>query len=139
MIVVLNGWPGVGKLTVGLELASLLNGRLLDNHSVLNVAKLLTDYGSDAYYEAIRDVRDVAFRIIKSLPSAVPVIMTTALAYGGPKSFAEEYWASIEALASEENRDIFLVALTCDLEVQAKRIEESDLSPVSTYGTDLRL
>jgi shikimate kinase len=46
MIVSLNGWPGVGKLTVGLELADILEGRLLDSHTVFNVAIALTDYCS---------------------------------------------------------------------------------------------
>jgi shikimate kinase len=43
MIISLNGWPGVGKLTVGLELADILEGRLLDSHTLLfNVAITLT-------------------------------------------------------------------------------------------------
>jgi shikimate kinase len=38
MLINLNGWPGVGKLTVGRILAKTLGGRLLDNHTLLNVA-----------------------------------------------------------------------------------------------------
>lgn len=61
MIISLNGWPGVGKLTTGLELADLLGARLLDNHSMFNIAIALTDYPSPAYYAAVHAVRDLAF------------------------------------------------------------------------------
>ena len=44
MIIVLNGYPGVGKLAIGRELTSLLGGRLLDIHSVYNVAFALTEF-----------------------------------------------------------------------------------------------
>jgi shikimate kinase len=38
MLINLDGWPRVGKLTVGRVLAMALGGRLLDNHTLLNVA-----------------------------------------------------------------------------------------------------
>jgi shikimate kinase len=34
MIIHINGYPGVGKLTIGRIVAEQLGGRLLDNHSV---------------------------------------------------------------------------------------------------------
>lgn len=123
MIVTLNGWPGVGKLTVAVELATLLQGRFLDNHSVINVAKLLTDYGTDDYYDTIRSVRDVAFKAIKNLPPTLPVIMTTALAASGPRAFAEEYWASVRTLARERGSKLFLVTLNCERKVHFERIQ----------------
>jgi shikimate kinase len=46
MIVHLNGWPGVGKLTVGRKLAPMLNARLLDNHTLHNVALAICDFDS---------------------------------------------------------------------------------------------
>ena len=38
MIVHINGWPGVGKLTVAREVARRLSARLLDNHTLHDVA-----------------------------------------------------------------------------------------------------
>ena len=37
MIIVLNGYPGVGKLTIGRALAETLKGRLLDIHTIYNL------------------------------------------------------------------------------------------------------
>lgn len=45
MIIVLNGYPGVGKLTIGRKLAPVLRGRLLDIHAVYNVAFALLNSG----------------------------------------------------------------------------------------------
>ncbi|MGO8149678.1 hypothetical protein AB9F36_07665 [Rhizobium leguminosarum] len=77
MIINLNGWPGVGKLTTARELSKLTGGRLLDNHTLLNFGKALADEGSPEYYALVRAVRSVAFEAILKLPSALPVIFTT--------------------------------------------------------------
>lgn len=72
MIVSLNGWPGVGKLTVGLELSDILEGRLLDSHTLFNVAITLTDYCSSEYYDAARRLRHIAFECVLRLPPIFP-------------------------------------------------------------------
>lgn len=61
MIVNLNGWPGVGKLTTARELSKLVSGKLLDNHTLLNVGKALARDGSPEFYALARAVRSVAF------------------------------------------------------------------------------
>lgn len=38
LVVHLNGWPGVGKLTIGRALAERLNARLIDNHLLHDAA-----------------------------------------------------------------------------------------------------
>ena len=61
MIVHINGHPGVGKLTIARELVALIGGRLLDNHSIYNVALALTERKSEPYFRALRGVRKIAF------------------------------------------------------------------------------
>lgn len=92
MIVNLSGWPGVGKLTTARELALLMDGRLLDNHTVLNVGKAVTDEGSAAFYVLVRAVRSLAFEAILALPPHEPVILTNVVARGGTSGFLEENW-----------------------------------------------
>ena len=48
MMIHLNGYPGVGKLTVGRLLAQRLGGRLLDNHAMYDVAFALAEFRSPA-------------------------------------------------------------------------------------------
>ncbi|MDB5580858.1 MAG: hypothetical protein JWR80_6034 [Bradyrhizobium sp.] len=126
MIINLNGWPGVGKLTIGLELAELIGARLLDNHSLLNIAIALTDHPSPAYYEAVRALTDVAFRYALALPPRTPLILTSVNATGGSSGYARQHWTAVRNLAAA--RDVPLVAITleCLPDERARRVAQPD-------------
>jgi hypothetical protein len=80
MIIHLNGWPGVGKLTIAHLLTQDIGGRLLDSHTIYNVAFSVTDFGAPTFYDTVRSVRDIAFERVAELPATVPVVMTNAYA-----------------------------------------------------------
>lgn len=120
MLIVLNGYPGVGKLTIGQALAAHLGGRLLDIHSVYNVAFALTEFKSPAFYEAVEKVEAVAHDLVRSLPLDVPVVMTTVLA--GSSAWGDAEWRRIEALG-RERAPFWVVHLHCDLDENVRRIE----------------
>lgn len=122
MIVSLNGWPGVGKLTVGLELADILEGRLLDSHTVFNVAIALTDYCSSEYYDLARRLRELAFEYVLRLPPDIPVILTNVIATGGPSGFAEEHWKAVRDLARDRGCSLYSVTLDCEPDEQVRRM-----------------
>lgn len=124
MIISLNGWPGVGKLTTGLELADLLGARLLDNHSMFNIAIALTDYPSPAYYAAVHAVRDLAFDYARALPPGASLILTTINATGGPSGFAEDHWRAVRNLAGDRGVPLLSITLECQAEERARRIAE---------------
>ncbi|MEP7007841.1 MAG: hypothetical protein ABI810_17815 [Sphingomonas bacterium] len=134
MFISLNGWPGAGKLSVGLALAELLDARLLDNHSWMNVAIALTEFGSAAYYEAARAVRDVAFGVVLALPPEVPIIFTNVNATGGTSGFAEEHWNAIRALAAKRKVPVISVMVDCHPDERARRI----VSPERRLAKKLR-
>ena len=69
MIIHINSYPGVGKLTIGRHLAERLNGKLLDNHSIYNVAFAVTEFRTPAFYQTVRPVRDVAYARLLELPA----------------------------------------------------------------------
>ena len=120
MIIVLNGYPGVGKLTIGRELAPLLGGRLLDIHSVYNVAFALTEFRSPQFREAVERVESIAHDLILRLPEAVPVVLTTVLA--GDSDWATAEWNRIVRLG--DARPPFLVVhVHCDLDENIHRIQ----------------
>lgn len=126
MIVNLNGWPGVGKLTTARELSVVLDGRLLDNHTILNVGKAVTREGSAQFYVLVRAVRSLAFNAILALPPKVPVIMTNVVARGGTSGFLEENWQAIIDLAAARGCALFSVTLTCAPAENARRIIRDD-------------
>ncbi|MGO6855565.1 hypothetical protein ACCS68_34965 [Rhizobium beringeri] len=80
MIVILNGYPGVGKLAIGEELIFQISGRLLDIHSVYNVAFALAEFKSPEFIEAVEKIESVAHDLILKLPPEIPVVLTTVLA-----------------------------------------------------------
>jgi len=119
MLIVLNGYPGVGKLTIGQALAPLIGARLLDIHSVYNIAFALTDFKSDAFYETIRSVQAIADRRITELPAAVPVVLTEILTQG--PDWAQECLQRLLNLGKSRG-PILMVHLQCELEENKRRI-----------------
>ena len=126
MIVNLNGWPGVGKLTIARELSKLIGGTVLDNHTILNVGSAVARKGTPEFYAVVRAVRAVAFGAILKLPPGVPVILTNVVARGGASGFLEENWLSVVALAKARNCSLFSVTLTCSAAENARRIAYPD-------------
>ena len=122
MLINLNGWPGAGKLTVGRILAEKLGGRLLDNHSILNLASVLTRVGAPQYYETARAIRAIAFDRILELPSQFPFVLTNVVARGGTSGFLEENWQTIIELANRRGCHLYSATLTCSPAENARRI-----------------
>jgi hypothetical protein len=119
MLIHLNGWPGVGKFTVGRLLQFKIGGHLLDNHSIYNVAFNLTEFRSPEFYATVRAVREVAFARVAHLPAQTPVIMTNGLNDG---AWGQENWAAIRQLADQWGSPLFSVILTCDPQEHGRRM-----------------
>lgn len=121
VIIHLNGWPGSGKLTVAREVARLLDARLLDNHTLHDVALRLCDQYTREYWELYYQVRDVAYRRIRALPSHEVIVMTNALTLESDRE--REAWAAVKALALNRGVPLVAVTLQCSLEENVRRIE----------------
>ncbi len=119
MLIHLNGWPGVGKLTTARILRARLNGRLLDNQTVYNPAFALAEFRSPEFYATARAVRDVVLDCAVRVPADVPLIMTNALS---DSDWGRENWAAVQALARRRGDRLFAVILSCEAGEQAKRM-----------------
>ncbi|CDZ46389.1 AAA family ATPase [Neorhizobium galegae] len=128
MIIHLNGWPGVGKLTIARHVSARMGGYLLDNHTIYNVAFAITEFRTPEFYELVRTVRDIAFDRIADMTAAKPVIMTNAY---GPSDWGRENWDAIRDLAKRRGSPFFAVTITCSDEEHRKRIVAEDRKP---YG-----
>jgi hypothetical protein len=127
MIIHINGYPGVGKLSVARVLAAALQGRLLDNHTICNVAFALTAFKSDAYYRTIRAVRDVAYEQVMALPSSEPIILTNA--HTANSAWGRENWAATCELARRRGTPLMSVILDCELEENLRRMQSPERQP----------
>lgn len=123
MIIVLNGYPGVGKLTIGRELAALMEGRMLDIHSVYNVAFALTEFKSPEFVETVEEIEAIAHRLIRKLPAQQPVVLTTVLA--GTDERANNEWRRIVELG-QERPPFCVVHVSCDLDENKRRIASEE-------------
>lgn len=119
MLIFINGFPGTGKLTVGQALMDKLGGRLLDVYTQMNLAYALTDFKSDAFYDTVRAVWEIADKRITELPAEVPLIMTDALREGS--DWSAEAWARVEHIAQTRG-PLYVVHLHCDPDENARRI-----------------
>lgn len=120
----INSYPGVGKLTIGRKIASELGAKLLDNHSIYNVAFALTEFKSEAFYDAVRDVRSTAYRIVMDLSPDVPVILTNA--HAQDSTWGNECWNEAIELGRKTGRQHVVVLLDCARDENARRIQSAD-------------
>jgi thymidylate kinase len=120
VIIHLNGWPGSGKLTVARVVARKLEARLLDNHTLHDVAARLCDRHTREYWDVYYQVRDVAFKRIRALPSHEVIVMTNALTL--ENDHERQLWAAVKALALERRVPLVAVTLQCSIEENVRRI-----------------
>lgn len=119
MIININSWPGVGKLSVGRCLQRRIGGRLLDNHSIYNVAFGLFPFGSLEFFEAVRAVRNVGFNEATKVPATTPIILTSAYA---DTPFGRENWTAIETMATARRTPLCNIILDCSIEENIRRM-----------------
>jgi len=124
MIVHLNGWPGSGKLTVARVLARTLGARLLDNHTLHDVASRLCDRYTREYWELYYQVREAAYKRVRALPLHEMLVMTNAFALESERE--REGWAAVKALALDRGVPLVAVTLHCSLEENVKRISSEE-------------
>lgn len=124
MIIHINGCPGVGKLTVGRLIADALGARLVDNHSIYNLAFALAEPKSDAYFEILREVRATAVKWMLALPPGAPIVLTNA--HFTDSAWGNENWDEMTRLARARDARLLVVILDCDIAENDRRIASPD-------------
>lgn len=135
LVIHVNGWPGSGKLTIAREMAARLNGRVIDNHTLLNPAEALYARTDPAYARLRRDVRELVFAHLARMDARVPLIFTDALSEDPwDARMFEEY----RALAVSRRARLISILLDCSQDenerrlVSAGRAAQQKLTRIST-------
>ena len=124
-IVVLNGFPGAGKLTILEHVKELLpanNTRLVDNHTLIDPAQaVLPDRQSPEHHELRRKIREHVFEWISKLAQDGHIIlMTTCLADNIDMDAA--LFQEHLALVRGTDVPLFWVTAHCDQAVLEQRV-----------------
>jgi thymidylate kinase len=118
-IIHINGWPGCGKLTIARLLAGRLNGKLLDNHTLLNPAEALFERTDPLHASLRRQVRASVLGHAAQLPAGVPLILTDALADDKTdRAFFDDY----RTLATTRGARLIAVLLDCERDENVRRL-----------------
>lgn len=124
MLLLLNARPGVGKLTIGRFLADRLGARLLDAHTLYNLAFATTEARSALFEETVRELRAIARARVLDLAPDVPVVLTDALFEDS--SWANALWDDTLALAHERGGPFLVVLLECEREENERRLRSPE-------------
>jgi hypothetical protein len=128
-VVLLLGYPGVGKRTVGSHLADLLDGVLVDN--MLIALPIFTVLKNDGRGEVpretwlrIRQIRDTVLKTIEDLaPKSISYVFTKVLE---DDAGAPNHYAAFRSLAQRRGSLFLAVMVECDVSEEIKRVDAPD-------------
>jgi shikimate kinase len=126
-MVYLIGHPGVGKYTVGAEIAELTGARLLDNHLVNNPIFAVLPRGAKAdvvatrlAWQRIGEIRELMLRSMEDLAAPdTSFVLTNVINGDDPEDVA--VFDRVETVARSRRARFVPVVLRCDIEEQLQR------------------
>lgn len=124
MIVHINGWPGVGKYTIGKVLSEKLGARFIHNHLLHDVSFACAGRGDDNRWPLYEKIRSAAYDVLARRPSDEVFVMTNALCYGVIREI--EAWSKVVDLAISRSALLIPVILRADTETIARRISSDN-------------
>ena len=118
-LVFLHGMPGVGKLTIARELATLTGFKLFHNHLTVDLVLSLFEFGSAPFVklreriwlEAVAEACDARFE---------GMIFTFAF----EKTVRDEFVPSVVTLMESRGGEVIFVNVHCDPEALERRITD---------------
>jgi adenylate kinase len=119
-LIFLYGLPGVGKLTVGRELAKLTSCRLFHNHLVVDLVASVFEFGSTRFVE----LREAIW--LEVLSKAVQAKLDCLIfTFAFDRTVRSSFIENVQRVIEEDGRgQILFVQLTCSPEELEKRIAD---------------
>ena len=124
MIVHINGWPGVGKRTVGEVLCKKLNARFIHNHLLHDVAIVCAGLSSADRWDLYDTVQRAAYATLARRPRAEVFVMTNALCTASSRE--QVAWRQVVELAMARNVPLVPIVLETTAEENIRRLQSPE-------------
>jgi hypothetical protein len=128
-IVFMLGYPGMGKRTVGSQVADLIDGVLVDNQLINRpLLELFRWDGKESIpmeiWDRVVPIREAVLGTIEDLaPSSNSYVFTNVLK---DDEESAQHYDRVRTLAQRRGSLFLAVLLTCDIDVQVSRIDSAD-------------
>lgn len=124
MIIHINGWPGVGKNTIGNIVARKVGGRFIHNHVLHDVAWACAGRGDEEYWPLYESVRSAAYKVLERKSENEIFVMTNALCKTADREIVA--WKHVVELAINRRVPLVPVVLNAPIDVLTKRITDPE-------------
>ncbi len=127
-IVLLIGFAGTGKYTIGRELCERTGARLIDNHLINNpIFKVVNADGVTPLpakvWDRVKEVRAAVYEAIRELsPPGMGFVFTMELREGNPEDH-KAFW-DLERLATARQSRFVPIQLICGVEELCRRVAD---------------
>lgn len=126
-VILLTGFPGVGKFTIAKALVSLLKQlptppsiRSIDNHLLIDPVQAIEPGRTPEHYALRKQFRQVAFNALRTAPDPGLVIIFTACLAASENDV--EQFIEYAELARARGVPLYSFTITCDESVNARRM-----------------
>lgn len=124
LVIHFNGFAGVGKLTTAKALSARLNGRLIDNHRIIDAARIPWEHGTDEYLDLLARLTREVYIDLARLPQDEIHILTNYLAAEQIEDVERVH--NVARLAAARGVPFVPILLDCKQEENFKRIQGED-------------
>lgn len=107
-LIFIHGMPGVGKLTVGTELAELTGFKLFHNHLTVDLVTSLFEFGSQSFVELRERIWLNAF-----VQAAAANLEGLIFTFAFEKTVGEEFLPNVVKSVEETGGEVIFVKLYC--------------------------
>ncbi|KZP17223.1 hypothetical protein FIBSPDRAFT_865204 [Athelia psychrophila] len=138
--VLINGHPGVGKVTVAYHLAGRLGSevKVLNNHLLIDTAAALYERTDPGYQPLRKALRETIFASLESYPPPATIIFTEWQSSDSEgTSTARSYLSAVLLRSRTTPIQFFSVILTCGEEENVRRLTSGTRGAGNTKLTDV--
>lgn len=124
MIIHLNGWPGVGKKTIGEALARKIGARFIHNHLLHDIAIVCAGLQTEARWTLYETVRREAYAVLATQPRSDVFVMTNALCRNSVRE--QQAWQHVVELALVRQVPLIPIVLQVEREENLRRLQSAE-------------